>query len=80
LNKWNRNFIDLKGKRFGKLIVLERVPPPPRMKKQNAVYWLCECDCGKTKIILGISLRKGLTKSCGCIGKKYAWCYTGIEL
>jgi hypothetical protein len=79
LSKWHKDFINLKDKRFGKLVVLERVPPPPRIKNQGP-HWLCKCDCGNEKIILGNSLKKGITKSCGCIGKKYAWCYAGIEL
>ena len=29
--------------------------------------WLCECECGKTKVIIGRSLTQGHTKSCGCL-------------
>lgn len=58
---------DLKGKRFGKLTVVkycgERTPENSRCKNHT---WLCKCDCGKEKIILGASLRSGTTKSCGC--------------
>ncbi len=53
--------IDLTGKKFGKLAVLgigER--------KKAGVYWLCKCDCGKEKLILGQHLRYGGTVSCGC--------------
>ena len=55
--------IDLTNEKFGKLTALSWV------KKVNATgaYWLCKCDCGDTKVICGNSLRKGLTKSCGCI-------------
>jgi len=28
--------------------------------------WLCVCDCGSEKIVIGDSLKKGLSKSCGC--------------
>lgn len=28
--------------------------------------WLCECDCGNTKIVYGGHLESGHTKSCGC--------------
>jgi len=55
---------DLTNKRFGKLFVIkkiEEIPPTDFMSK-----WLCQCECGKTKIIRGRSLRKGHTKSCGC--------------
>ena len=29
--------------------------------------WLCECNCGTEKIILGSNLKRGHTKSCGCL-------------
>lgn len=29
--------------------------------------WLCRCDCGNEGVVLGISLRLGRTKSCGCL-------------
>lgn len=57
------NTIDMIGKKFGKLLVLEK-----KDKKPDGSYnYLCQCDCGNTKIINGVSLRKGTTTSCGCI-------------
>jgi len=32
-------------------------------------YYLCECDCGKKKIIAGHILRRNTQKSCGCMTK-----------
>jgi hypothetical protein len=29
--------------------------------------WLCECQCGNTKILLGCYLKSGHSKSCGCL-------------
>jgi len=29
--------------------------------------WLCKCDCGREKIVLGKNLQNGCTKSCGCL-------------
>lgn len=34
--------------------------------KDRRYYWLCQCDCGKSFITAGHSLRSGETKSCGC--------------
>ena len=56
------NFIDLIGKRFGKLVAISI---SHRGKDKN-IYWKCKCDCGNEKIIKGISLRRNMTKSCGC--------------
>ena len=59
--------IDLKGQRFGRLIVLEE---SSKRDKARNVYWLCQCDCGNTKEISGQNLKKGLTTSCGCYSKE----------
>ena len=57
------NALDLKGKRFGKLVAIERAG---KTKNDNAL-WLCQCDCGNTKKANATSLRIGDTTSCGCI-------------
>lgn len=58
-------FKDLTGKRFGRLVVISR--DEEMSKKHHRSYWLCLCDCGKKKIIAGLSLSNGATKSCGCL-------------
>lgn len=58
-------FIDMTGKRYGNLVVLKRVD---NTAKCNAA-WECLCDCGKTKVVSGVSLRSGKVKSCGCLRK-----------
>lgn len=55
--------IDLLGKRFSKLVVIECMGSDAR----NVYWWKCLCDCGNEKNIHGQSLRNGNTKSCGCI-------------
>lgn len=42
-----------------------------RPNKERTVMWLCKCDCGNEVITRGEHLRKGATKSCGCIQKRY---------
>jgi len=49
------------GNRYGRLVVIEA--RPNRM-------WLCQCDCGNTKLILGDSLKKWATRSCGCLRRE----------
>lgn len=50
------------GERYGRLTVLQKVESST---SRNSL-WLCQCDCGNTKIITGHCLAAGLTKSCGC--------------
>jgi len=58
---WFRS-VDLTGKRFGRLLVIERVGTRGR-----SVLWKCRCDCGNEKEIVSGSLINGNTKSCGCL-------------
>lgn len=59
--------IDLLGKKFGKLVVLEQVKERGKHRK---VYWICKCDCGNTATVLGDRLKNGHTKSCGCYARE----------
>ena len=52
----------LLNQRFGHLVVLQR----EENDKHGKTRWLCQCDCGKQKVINGASLKRGLTISCGC--------------
>lgn len=57
--------IDLTGKRFGKLFVINRAPDTYTKSGHLNVNWLCVCDCGENVIVNGKSLRSGATTSCG---------------
>jgi hypothetical protein len=62
------NFI---GKRFGRLVILERVYTDTKPTK---VEYLCECDCGN-KIITNqgnLTRKRQSTKSCGCLRRDLA--------
>ena len=61
---------DLTGRKFGRLTVVERAPNAVSPSGSNRVRWLCQCECGNQKIVYGQSLRKGSTKSCGCLSKE----------
>jgi len=58
--------IDMRGRVYGRLTV---VGPAPK-RNCAALYWLCECQCGKRTEINGTNLRLGLTKSCGCLNQE----------
>lgn len=54
--------IDITGRRFGRLTVIERAG-----SNKYGAKWKCECDCGNISVVLGAKLRNGHTKSCGCL-------------
>ena len=59
------NFIDIKGNKYGRLVVIER-----DAGNSSPVKWLCRCECGKEKIVRGSDLKNGHTQSCGCFHKE----------
>ena len=61
--------IDETNNRYGHLLVIEASPNKPDNQNEGA-YWLCECDCGNLTTVSGSNLRRGKTKSCGCLAKE----------
>jgi hypothetical protein len=55
------NFIDLTGRCFYRWTVI---------KYFGNKKWLCQCECGTKKEVLGASLVHGTSKSCGCFQKE----------
>lgn len=60
--KHSHNYKDLTGMKFGRLTVLKEYG-----KINSKISWLCLCDCGNEKIVIGDYLKSGRTKSCGCL-------------
>ncbi|WP_146119565.1 hypothetical protein [Phyllobacterium phragmitis] len=60
------NFIDLTGKRFGHLEVMQR----SENSEKGATRWLCQCDCGNEKVVFAANLGRSNTTSCGCARRK----------
>lgn len=58
--------IDLTGRRFGRLVVVERSTNAPN----GNARWLCRCDCGGSTISNGTTLRAGNARSCGCLSSE----------
>jgi len=56
--------VDLKGQRFGRLIVRELDTSP---RKHPSSKWICVCDCGKETSVRADVLKVGGTNSCGCL-------------
>lgn len=63
-----RHTRDIEGQKFGRLTVVKR----SGHDAHGHVAWLCVCECGTEKVITGILLRKGATKSCGCLHREHA--------
>ncbi len=61
-------FKDLTGQKFGRLTAIKHAGND----KHNHAMWLCKCDCGNEIIVVGYSLRNGVTKSCGCFQRENA--------
>ena len=59
--------VDLTGKRFGRLLVLERLPHTEKLYKYK-----CLCDCGNIIEAKAVNLKSGKVKSCGCLKHEFA--------
>lgn len=57
--------IDETGKKYGRLRVLHCLSGKP-------AKWKCMCICGNTKVTTGTNLRRGATRSCGCLRRESA--------
>lgn len=55
-------FKDITGNKYGMLTVVERVD----IGKPRA-WWRCKCDCGNETITSSDMLKRGNTRSCGCL-------------
>lgn len=55
-------FVDLTGRRFGRLSVLKR-----DKNRGRRVTWLCQCKCGTRKLFVTDYLTSKGYRSCGCL-------------
>ena len=54
---------DKVGMRFGKLTVVSLAEPYYSPRGVKLTSWLCSCDCGNEKIIMGCSLSRNSKRS-----------------
>lgn len=59
------------GQKFGKLLVISREANRIDSRGKKKSRWLCQCECGSAKIVLGSYLRCGTSKSCGCAKSEF---------
>lgn len=65
-HKGTPRFQNIAGNRFGRLVALEF----QGSNSQRIARWRCKCDCGKEIVTMARSLKRGDTKSCGCLQKQ----------
>jgi hypothetical protein len=63
-----REVIDMTEKVCGRLTVIERA----EVGMDHNARWRCLCECGKSVTISGSNLRRGTTRSCGCLQRQLA--------
>ena len=57
---------DIAGQRFGRLVAIR----PTEKRSGSNIVWECRSDCGTTTFVPATRLRRGDTKSCGCLRKE----------
>jgi hypothetical protein len=59
--------VDITGSKYGRLTVIHQAG---RSSTNGMVLWLCHCECGNQTVVHTQSLRKGRTRSCGCLRRE----------
>jgi len=67
-NQHNHN-PELQGKTFG-FLTLIKWEGMKQFRNQCYSSWLCQCHCGKHKIIRESNILTGVSRSCGCLRKE----------
>lgn len=69
--KSSKRFLEnLTGRRFGKLVVVDRADNLKHPNGSYSVQWNCICDCGTKIVVTSGNLKSGHTISCGCVSSK----------
>ena len=61
------------GERYGRLVVIEQAEPPAvgprggRSVSKSGRYYRVRCDCGTETVVKSSDLKRGNTRSCGCL-------------
>lgn len=59
---------DITGHRYGRLTA---ICPTEKRNYAGSLIWKCKCDCGRETEATVNDLKKGNTRSCGCLKKEY---------
>lgn len=58
--------IEMAGRQFGRWLVLEEAYLSP-----SGWHWLCECECGTKRAVVGSSLRRGTSTQCSSCANRH---------
>lgn len=58
------------GDKLGRLTLERKIKKVVKGKKR--LYWVCNCDCGNTSLVIQYALTKDVspTRSCGCLHRE----------
>jgi hypothetical protein len=56
--------------KYGRLTPIALFEEPKKSENKNLYLLLCACDCGKVTTVSRSQLKKGTTKSCGCLHRQ----------
>lgn len=59
-------FQNLIGQKFERLTVVS-LNQKARKVPKRMTSWNCRCDCGTMTVVLAVNLKRGNTRSCGCL-------------
>jgi hypothetical protein len=62
-----KNFTDLTGRKFGRLLVISRAQNQPPLR---ITRWNVSCECGNSSTAWRTALQSGRTRSCGCLERE----------
>lgn len=66
---------DLTGRKFSRWLVLK-----PASSEDRNDLWMCRCDCGRERAVLGVNLRAIKSRGCGCTrGRTHGMAASGKE-
>ena len=66
-HQYARNAVDLTGRRFGRLLVIEKTD---QRNASGSIIWRCKCDCGQGICLSENALMHGNYRSCGCLKRE----------
>lgn len=62
----NKQIKDRTGIKYNRMVVISFA-----YTRKGDAHWLCKCECGNEKVVLGRNLSAGKIKACGCLMEEH---------